>query len=61
MEEDIKRIKSCLPFEDYYSMLMYIVTIAIDKYTGKDKEFLLNIAKNIKKGNYKEVKNLLNN
>ena len=58
MEEDLKRIKACLEFEDYYSILEYI-TIVIEKYTGKDKEFLLEIVKNIKCSNYKEVNNLL--
>lgn len=60
MEEDIKRIKACLVYEDYYSMLIYI-TIVVDKYTGTNKEFLLKIMNNIKKGNYKEVNKLLKN
>lgn len=58
MEEDLKRIKACLTYEDYYSILEYI-TLIISKYTGIEKEFLLKIVKNIKSGNYKEVNNLL--
>lgn len=60
MKEDIKRLKACLPYKDYYSMLIYI-TIIIKKYTGTDKEFLLSIANSIKNGNYEEVNNLLKN
>lgn len=58
MEEDLKRIKACLEFEDYYSILEYI-TLIVENYTGTEKEFLLKIVKNIKSGNYKEVHNLL--
>lgn len=58
MEEDLKRIRACLVYEDYYSILEYI-TLIIKKYTGTEKEFLLGIVKNIKNSNYKEVNNLL--
>lgn len=58
MEKDIKRLKACMDHNDYYSMLIYI-TIIIDKCTGQNKEFLLNLAANIKRGNYEEVNNLL--
>lgn len=57
MEKDIKRLKACMDHNDYYSMLIYI-TIIIDKCTGQNKEFLLNLAANIKKGNYEEVNKL---
>lgn len=58
MENDIKLLKSCLKYEDYYSILEYI-TIIIEKYTGNEKEFLNEIIKNIKIGNYQKVKELL--
>ena len=58
MEKDIKRLKACMDYNDYYSMLIYI-TIIIDKCTGQNKEFLLNLVANIKKGNYEEVNKLL--
>lgn len=60
MEEDIKRMKACLVYKDYYSILIYI-TIVIEKYTGKDKEFLLDIMHNVKKANYDKVNELLKN
>lgn len=60
MKEDLKGLKACLAHSDYFSMLVYI-TIVIDKYTGKDKEFLLSISNNIKKGNYEEVKKIFKN
>lgn len=58
MEEDLKRIKACLEFEDYYSILEYI-TLIVENYTGTEKKFLLEIVKNIKCSNYKEVHRLL--
>lgn len=58
MENDIKLLKACLEHEDYYSILEYI-TIIIEKYTENEKKFLNEITKNIKIGNYKEVKKLL--
>lgn len=58
MENDIKLLKACLEHEDYYSILEYI-TIIIEKYTENEKKFLNEITKNIKIGNYKEVKRLL--
>ena len=58
MENDIKLLKACLEYEDYYSILEYI-TIIIEKYTENEKKFLNKITKNIKIGNYKEVKRLL--
>ena len=58
MENDIKLLKACLEHEDYYSILEYI-TIIIEKYTGNEKEFLNEIIKNIKIGNYQKVKELL--
>ena len=57
-QNDIKLLKSCLKYEDYYSILEYI-TIIIEKYTGNEKEFLNEIIKNIKIGNYQKVKELL--
>ena len=58
MEEDIKRIKACCKCNDYFSALNY-VELVIDKYTNKEKEFLLSIKTNIKSGNYEEVNKIL--
>lgn len=59
MEEDIKRIKACCKCNDYYSALEYI-ELVIDRYIEKDKEVLLCIKTNIKRGNYEEINKILN-
>ena len=60
MENDIKKLKACLEYDDYYAMLLYI-TMIIEKYTGENKEFLLQLQDNIKCGNYVEINNILKN
>lgn len=60
MEKDIKRLQACLEHKDYYSMLLYI-TIIIKKYTGENKDFLLQLQDNIRCGNYIQIEKTLKN
>ena len=60
MERDIKRLQACMEHKDYYAMLLYI-TMIIKKYTGENKDFLLQLQDNIKCGNYIQIEKTLTN
>lgn len=60
MERDIKRLQACMEHKDYYAMLLYI-TMIIKKYTGENKEFLLQLQKDVKRGDYIQIEKTLKN
>ncbi len=53
-EEDLKKIKACIEYEDYYSALEYAILIK-DNYKNKEREYFENMIRNIKTGNIKEL------
>ena len=52
--EDIKRIKACIKYKDYYSALEYTILIK-ENYINIEKQYFEKIIKNIKQGNYKKI------
>ncbi len=52
--EEIKRIKACIEYQDYYSAMEYAILVK-DNYKNKEKNCLDNIIKDIKEGNYEKV------
>lgn len=60
MKDDIRRLQACLEYKDYYAMSLYI-TIIIRKYTGENKEFLLQLQKDVKRGDYIQIEKTLKN
>lgn len=46
---DIKRIKVCIKYNDYYSAMEY-ATIVKDKYEDNEKDYFQNVIKNVKNG-----------
>lgn len=60
MEKDVKKLKACLNYKDYYSMLLYC-NLIINNYYGSNKEILLHLISNIKKGNYETLEEILKN
>lgn len=53
-KEDLKRIKACIEYEDFYSALEYAILIK-NSYDDKEKEYFENIIKCIKLGKYKKI------
>ena len=48
-ETDIERIKACILYEDYYSVMEYAILIK-DKYKNEEKEYFENVIKLVKQG-----------
>lgn len=58
-EIDLKRIKACIYYEDYYSALIYI-NLILENYTIEEhKQYFYVIIKMIKTGNYDGLKRIL--
>lgn len=51
-KEDVRRIKACIEYKDYYSALQYGILIK-DNYKDKERIYFEDIIKNIKTGNVK--------
>lgn len=49
--EDVKRIKACLYYKDYYSALQYAIIIK-EKYKKEEKNFFEQIISAIKNGSF---------
>jgi len=56
-DEDIKRIKACIYYEDYYAALQYAITRK-ERYKDEQREFLEEIIRVIKNGNYQEIQKI---
>lgn len=50
-EIDRKRIEACIYYKDYYSALLYSMLIK-DNYEDKERDYIENIIKKIKSGNF---------
>ncbi len=57
-EKDIKRIKACMEYKDYYSALQY-ASIMKENYKDKERVYLEEIIKDIKEGDYNKIRNRL--
>lgn len=55
--EDIKKIKSCIEYKDYYTAMEYALFVK-ENYKEEEKKMLNNIIKDIKNGEYEKLKNL---
>lgn len=53
-EKDVKRIKACIEYKDYYTALEYAILIK-ENYKSQEKEYFENIIKHIKLGDYNKV------
>ncbi len=53
--EDIKRIKVCIQYQDYYSALQYAILVK-KNYKDKERIDLEHIITCIKKGEYDKIK-----
>lgn len=54
-EKDVKRIKACIDYKDYYSALEYAILVK-DRYVDREKNYFEEIIKRIKIGNYNRVR-----
>lgn len=52
---DLKRIKVCIEYEDYYSALLYI-NLIIENYNNEQRLYFEIIRNNIKSAKYEEIK-----
>lgn len=52
---DLKRIKACIEYEDYYSALLYI-NLIIENYNNEQRLYFEIIRNNIKSSKYEEIK-----
>lgn len=55
--EDIKKIKSCIEYKDYYNAMEYALFVK-EKYKEEEKKMLNSIIIDIKNGEYDKLKNL---
>lgn len=56
-KEDVKRIKACIYYEDYYAALQYAI-IRKERYKDEQKGFFEEIIREIKNGNHKEIQKI---
>jgi len=59
-KEDIKRIKACINYNDYYSALEYAI-LKKEKYKNNERKYLEIIIKFIKEGKYEEIRKIIKN
>lgn len=55
---DIRRIKACIDYKDYFSALEYALLVK-DNYTDKNKHYFEDIIKYVKEGSYEKIINIL--
>ena len=54
-EIDVKRVKACIEYKDYYSAMEYSLLVK-DKYIGEEKYIFEEIIKNVKIGEYTKIR-----
>lgn len=57
-EKDLKRIRACVEYEDYYAAMKY-ASLVKDNYESREKSYLEDIIKYIKLGDYNEIRSKL--
>ena len=57
-EEDIKKIKACIEYNDYYSAMEYAILVK-DNYKDNQKRCFENIIKYVKSGHYYQINNII--
>lgn len=58
MKADVRRLQSCLEYEDYSAIVEYIELIK-EKYNKEEREVFSNIVSLVKTGNYENISVLL--
>ena len=53
-KEDVKRIKACIEYKDYYAALEYAIIVK-DKYVDNEKDYFEKVIRNVKSADYNKI------
>lgn len=53
-KEDVKRIKACIEYKDYYVALEYAIIVK-DKYVDNEKDYFEKVIRNVKSADYNKI------